>query len=105
MHAVVEPVVVAPAPQWSSKVSRAPERYLFLTTEQHDVLLLDNDEPKDYTKAMVGPDSKKWLKAMGSEIKSMYDNQVWNLVDHPDGVKAIECKRVFKKKTNTDENV
>src|SRR5437016_1650979 len=53
----------------------------------------------------MGPDSEKWLEAMGSEIKSMYDNQVWNLVDLPDGVKAIECKWVFKKRTYVDGNV
>jgi hypothetical protein len=29
---------------------------------------------------------------MRSEIDSMGDNQVWNLVDPPDGVKPMECK-------------
>ena len=43
-------------------------------TGQRDILLLDNDEPKDYMEAMMGPDSEKWLEAMGSEIKSMYNN-------------------------------
>jgi hypothetical protein len=40
----------------------------------------------------MDPDSEKWQSAMRSEIDSMGDNQVWNLVDPPDGVKAIECK-------------
>jgi hypothetical protein len=44
--------------------------------EQHDILLLDNDEPMTYTEAMMGPDSKKWLGVMESEIQSMHDNQV-----------------------------
>jgi hypothetical protein len=35
----------------------------------------------------------------------MDENQVWNLVDMPDGVKAVECKLVFKKKTGMDGNV
>ena len=35
---------------------------------------------------------------MRSELKSMDENQVWNLVDLPDGVRAVECKWVFKKK-------
>ena len=30
----------------------------------------------------------------------MYDNQVWNLVDHEHGQKIVGCKWIFKKKTN-----
>jgi len=56
-------------------------------------------------KAMMGPDSEKWLEAMKSEMESMYHNQVWTLVEPPDGVKAIECKWVFKKKIDMDGNV
>ena len=44
----------------------------------------------------MGPDSEKWLQAMNSEMKSMYDNQVWNLVDPPEGAKVIGCKWVHK---------
>jgi hypothetical protein len=58
-----------------------------------------------YTEAMMGPDSKKWLGAMESEIQSMHDNQVSNLVDRIDGVRPIGCKWVFKKKTDKNENV
>jgi hypothetical protein len=58
-----------------------------------------------YTEAMMGPDSEKWLGAMESEIESMHDNQVWNLVDPIDGVSPISCKWVFKKKTDKDGNV
>src|SRR6266540_5563156 len=42
---------------------------------------------------------------MRSKMNSMKDNQVWNLVDLPDGVKAIECKWVFKRKIDMDGNV
>ena len=54
---------------------------------------------------MKGPDFDKWLLAMKSEMQSMYDNQVWTLIDSPDGVKTIRCKWVFKKKTNMDGKV
>src|SRR5664279_483433 len=54
---------------------------------------------------MGSADSESWRVAMGSELNSMDENQVWNLVDLPDGVKAIECKWVFKKKTDKDGNV
>ena len=35
---------------------------------------------------------------MKSEMDSMYTNQVWILVDTPEGIKPIGCKWVFKKK-------
>ncbi len=54
---------------------------------------------------MESPDSELWLEAMRSELKSMDDNQVWDLVDPPPGVIAIGCKWVFKKKTDVDGNV
>ena len=65
----------------------------------------DNDEPENYSEAMVGYDSESWLGAMRSELKSMDENQVWNLVDLPDGARPIKCKWVFKKKTDMDGNV
>ena len=40
----------------------------------------------------MSPNSEKWLQAMKSEMQSMYDNQVWNLVDSPEGAKVIGCK-------------
>jgi hypothetical protein len=65
-------------------------------------LLLDNDEPMIFTEAMMGPVSEKWLGAIESEIQSMHDNQVWNLVDPNDGVRPIGCKWIFKKKIDND---
>ena len=70
-----------------------------------DVLLLESDEPATYAEAMVSPDSEAWLEAMRSELKSMDENQVWDLVDPPPGIMAIGCKWVFKKKTDVDGNV
>ena len=54
---------------------------------------------------MAGPESAKWQEAMESEIQSMHDNQVWNLIDHTPGLKTIGCKWVFKKKIDMDGNV
>ena len=42
---------------------------------------------------------------MKSEIESMKENQVWNLIDQPDGVRTIECKWIYKKKKDMDGNV
>ena len=51
---------------------------------------------------MDRPDSDKWLEAMRSELQSMYDNTVWNLVVPLDGMKPITNKWVFKRKTDMD---
>ena len=99
---VVQPDVEAPAPRRSIRARRATEKLTLLTTEQRDILLLDNDEPLTYKEAMMGPDSEKWLGAMESEIESMHDNQVWNLVDPIEGARPIDCKWIFKKKTDKD---
>ena len=42
---------------------------------------------------------------MNSEMDSMYQNEVWTLVDPPEGVKPVGCKWVFKKKTDMEGNV
>ena len=44
-------------------------------------------------------------KAMKSEIGSMYENNVWTLVDLPEDRQAIENKWIFKKKTDANGNV
>ena len=73
--------------------------------QARELLLLDNDEPATYAEAMVDPDSVKWQDAMKSKIESMKENQVWNLIDPPDGVKTLECKWIYKKKNDMDGNI
>ena len=102
---VIEPVLEELAPRRSVRARCAPEKFTLLTTEQRDIVLLDNDEPKTYTKAIMGPESEKWFGAMKSEIESMHDNQVWNLVDPIEGVRPVECKWIFKKKIDMDGNI
>ncbi|KAK8613675.1 hypothetical protein V6N13_101432 [Hibiscus sabdariffa] len=89
----------------STRERHEPERYGFLVTTHGDVILVDQDEPKTYQEAVSSPDSEKWLEAMRSEMDSMSENQVWTLVEQPEGIKPIGCKWVFKKKTNMDGNV
>ena len=100
-----QPVETPVAPRRSQRACHAPDRYMFLTMGECEVLLLDNDEPKTYKEAVMGPDSEKWLEAMRSELTSMADNQVWNLVKPLDDVRPIECKWVFKKKVDADGNI
>ena len=68
-------------------------------------MLLDRDKPTNYEEPMMSPDSAKWLKAMKSEMRSMYENKVWTLIDLPIDRRAIEIKWIFKRKTDADSSV
>ncbi|KAA0055982.1 Retrovirus-related Pol polyprotein from transposon TNT 1-94 [Cucumis melo var. makuwa] len=45
-------------------------------------LSIDND-PISFSQAIKGDNSTKWLDAMKEELKSMNDNEVWDLVELP----------------------
>ena len=58
---------------------------------------MDTDDPVSFDDAMSRPDSDSWLEAMKAEVQSMYDNQVWDLVDLPPGFRTIENPFVFNR--------
>ena len=49
-------------------------------------------DPCNYNEAIQDKDATLWQKAINTEMESMYSNQVWSLVDPPDGVNPIGCK-------------
>jgi len=49
--------------------------------------------------------SNLWYDAMKDEMNSMQSNKVWNLVEMPNGGKAIGCKWVFKTKRDSLGNI
>ena len=89
-------------PRRSTRACSSPKWYRNPVLE---VMLLDHDELTNYEEAMMSPDSDKWLEAMKSKIRSMYENKVWTLVDLPDDRRAIENKWIFKRNTDADGNV
>ncbi|KAL8104523.1 hypothetical protein AgCh_028663 [Apium graveolens] len=90
----------------TGRVSRQPERYYGLAIENNNELsIIDDDNPVTYNEVMSSVDSEKWHSAMKSEMESMYTNQVWTLVEAPEGVKPIVCKWVYKRKIGADGQV
>ena len=67
-----------------------------------DSTLVNLDEPTNYKEVMASIESAKWKEAMDNEIKSMYDNEVWNLVHNVPGRNIVGYKWIFKKKTDMD---
>ena len=110
----VEETNISPPPlHRTSRVSRVNQAleyyYGFHITKEGDTLVNDKrfdsaDEPSNYKEAMASPEAAKWKEAMESEIRYMYDNQVWKLVDHTTGRKTVGCKWIFKKNTDMDRN-
>jgi len=56
------------------------------------------DDPISFKEAMTSENSPKWLDAMEDELKSMSANDVWDLVEIPDGAKTVGCRWVYKTK-------
>ncbi|RVW71665.1 Retrovirus-related Pol polyprotein from transposon TNT 1-94 [Vitis vinifera] len=74
------------------------------TTEcDYDVGL--ESDPTSYDQAINSENSTLWLYAMEEELKSMKDNEVWDFVKLPKGIKTIGCKWIFKTKHDSKGNV
>ncbi|CAI7801623.1 unnamed protein product [Closterium sp. NIES-53] len=53
-------------------------------------------EPATLKEALESSDAEEWKKAMESELKSIEENGMWELVELPEGRKAITSKWLFK---------
>lgn len=62
-------------------------------------------EPETFEEASSGPDSAKWKAAMDEEIRSLQENNTWEIVDSPTGSKTIGCKWIYKLKTDANGTI
>ncbi|CAI7899846.1 unnamed protein product [Closterium sp. NIES-54] len=62
-------------------------------------------EPATLKEAMESSDAEEWKKAMESELKSIEENGTWELMELPEGRKAITSKWLFKIKSNADGKI
>ena len=78
----------------SGRVPHQSDRYLSFLVRDGDPVELDenNEDPVTYMDAMQRSDSEKWLEAIKFEMKSMKINNMWTLIDPPEGIKSIGCK-------------
>ena len=66
---------------------------------------LTEDDPINRQQDFQTSNSHKSIDAMNDEMKSMEDNDVWDLVELPKGLKPIGCKWIFKTKRDSNGNV
>lgn len=59
---------------------------------------VDPHEPSTYMEVVTGMEFVQWLAAMGDEVKSLENNQTWELARRLSGRKVVTCKWLFKKK-------
>ncbi|CAI7810992.1 unnamed protein product [Closterium sp. NIES-53] len=62
-------------------------------------------EPTTLKEDLESSDAEEWKKAMESELKSIEENGTWELVELPDGRKAITSKWLFKIKSDADGKI
>ncbi|CAI7874372.1 unnamed protein product [Closterium sp. NIES-53] len=62
-------------------------------------------EPATLKEALESSDAEEWKKAMESELKSIKENGTWELVELPEGRKAITSKWLFKIKSDADGKI
>ena len=62
------------------------------------VLLTDSGEPESYAEAMEDEHKKEWVYAMQDEMKSLYENNTFELVKLPKGKRALKNRWVYRVK-------
>ena len=61
-------------------------------------------DPVSFSQAIESDDSSKWIDTMKEELKSMDQNNFWDLVELPKDCKKVGCKWVFKIKRDPKDN-
>lgn len=62
-------------------------------------------EPTKFEEAIACSDSDEWKEAMNDEYGSLMQNKTWNLVDLPNGKRAIDNRWVYKVKLDQNGEI
>ena len=85
--------------------SALPDDYIvFLQEHEFDIGAVE-DDLINFRQALESSKFQEWIDAMNEEIKSMKDNDVWDLVPLLEGAKPIGCKWIFKTKRDLKGDV
>jgi len=59
-------------------------------------------EPSSYKEAILDP---LWQQAMDEELSTLHNTDIWDLVPLPSGKSIVDCRWVYKIKTNSDGSI
>ena len=76
-------------PRRSGRIVRPPIRFIGLGETYKAISEEAKLDPYTYEETMNDIDAYHWVKAMKSELDSMYSNQVWDLVKVPNDIKLV----------------
>ena len=62
------------------------------------------DDPISFSQVKQSVNSHKLIETMKDEMKSMKDNDVWDLVKLLEEAKSIGCKWIYKTKQDSKDN-
>ncbi|RVX19556.1 hypothetical protein CK203_004941 [Vitis vinifera] len=85
------------------KRTMIPNDYIVYLQEHEFDMGLDND-PISFNQVKQSVNSHKWMETMKDEMKSMKDNDVWDLVEYLEEAKPIGCKWIYKTKQDSKGN-
>ena len=92
-------------PRRRGRIIRALVRFIGLGEVYEAISEEAESDPYNYEEAMKDIDAPHWVKAMKSELASIYSNQIWDLVKAPNGIKLVGCKWVYKRKRRVDGKI
>jgi hypothetical protein len=90
-----------PVVRRSERLRKSVERYNPPNFHSAFVLSVIDEEPKSVIEVADLIESKLWKDTMVKEMEYVYNNEMWDLVEIPNGSKHFGRKWVFKKKLNT----
>ena len=61
------------------------------------------EEPKTLEEALASPQAASWKQAIEEELKSLEENETWEVCPKPQGRNIVGCKWVFKVKSPLEE--
>ena len=73
--------------------------------QESDYNIRAENDPELFSQAMSCKESELCYNSIKDEMSSMRCNDVWDLIELPNGAKAIGCKWVFKTKKDSLGNI
>ena len=80
------------------RLERVRQRPDYYGTWLNSIEQPDTAEPNSVLEALSSSEKEEWKKAMDSEMESIKENKVWDLVELPEGKRVVGSKLVFKRR-------